>query len=105
MNLCECARIMDRISQALTQLVNSMIGANNSNTQSLTDSGELLSNTPNSNNSNGQQEGTNIGMMFLTIVFLIIFSLFLRAVQRNNNNNTENNNNNEPNKLFVSRKI
>ena len=101
MNLCECTRIMDRINQALSQLINSMIGANNSNTQSLTDSGETLSNTPSSNNN--QSQSLELGMMFVTIAFLVIFSLFIRAIQRNNN--TENNNNNEPNKLFISIKI
>ena len=109
MNICECNRMMDRIGQAINQLVNSMISSRNTNSMSLTDSGQTLNNMPDNNNNlvNNNDNNFDTGMFLVAIAFLAIFALFLRAIQRNNNNTNINNNeeNKEINKGLSSRKI
>lgn len=85
MERCEC--VVNRLLKALEQLANTLIGNQQTNSNSITDSGETLQGLDNSHTNLGS--GTN-NFLAMGLIAMILFCLMIRNRDRRIINNNDN---------------
>lgn len=85
MERCEC--VVNRLLKALEQLANTLIGNQQTNSNSITDSGETLQSLDNSHLNLGS--GTN-NFLAMGLIVMILFCLMIRNRDRRIINNNDN---------------
>jgi hypothetical protein len=90
MDYCQC-EYLTRLANSINLFLSNFISSGNYQTSSLSDSGTLL-------NQPHQSENTNNSSSSLFFILLIVLLMFLRVMQRNNQQNNRHQNN-ESNQL------